>query len=64
VASTFAPNQDSVDTVKEWLVASGIHPDRVNYAAGKGWLELKSDYYWDMNNSDTNTKSQCDDRRG
>jgi hypothetical protein len=64
VASTFAPSQDTVDTVKEWLVASGIHPDRVNYTAGKGWLELKSEYYWDMNNFDTDTEFQCDDRRG
>jgi tripeptidyl-peptidase I len=41
VATTFAPSKETVDTVKEWLGSTGIHPDRVKTTAGKVWLELK-----------------------
>jgi tripeptidyl-peptidase I len=41
IAATFAPSQETVNTVQEWLGSTGIHPDRVMVTPGKVWLELK-----------------------
>jgi hypothetical protein len=42
IASTFAPSEDTVNVVTEWLTSSGVHPERIKLTAGKAWLELKS----------------------
>lgn len=34
----FAPSEEAVEAVREWLVASGIHPSRVVHSDNKGWL--------------------------
>lgn len=41
VAKTFAPSQETVDVVSDWLKTSGVHPERIKVAPGKIWLELK-----------------------
>ena len=40
VAETFAPSQESVDAVTEWLKSSGISPDRVSRSQSLGWLQF------------------------
>lgn len=42
VASTFAPSRDSVDTVRDWLLDSGIESHRIKLSASGGWLEFKA----------------------
>lgn len=34
----FSPHQSSVDTVKEWLHAFGIDPERIAESDNKGWV--------------------------
>lgn len=38
VIQTFAPSDDSVNTVKDWLIDSGIHDSRITHSDNKGWL--------------------------
>ncbi|KAG8530702.1 uncharacterized protein KY384_004058 [Bacidia gigantensis] len=40
VAETFAPKQESVDAVLEWLQGAGISPDRVSRSQSLGWLQF------------------------
>ncbi|KAG8220430.1 peptidase S8/S53 domain-containing protein [Butyriboletus roseoflavus] len=42
VASTFAPGRESVDTVRDWLLESGVESHRVELSASGGWLEFKA----------------------
>ena len=39
VASTFRPTTESVETVREWLLAEGIDPSRIKLSATGGWIE-------------------------
>jgi tripeptidyl-peptidase I len=34
----FAPEDEIVQAVKEWLLSSGIHDSRVVHSENKGWL--------------------------
>jgi hypothetical protein len=34
----FAPSEESVQAVREWLVASGIEDDAIVHSDNKGWL--------------------------
>jgi len=34
----FAPEEEIVQAVKEWLLSSGIHDSRVVHSENKGWL--------------------------
>ena len=34
----FAPSQDTVESVRDWLESSGIHPSRIVHSDNKGWL--------------------------
>jgi tripeptidyl-peptidase-1 len=34
----FAPEQETVDSVKEWPVDHGIDPKRITRSGNKGWL--------------------------
>ena len=56
VAEMFAPSQESVDGVTEWLSSSGIAPERIKKSQSLGWLQfnatvaeaedlLKTEYY-------------------
>lgn len=38
VAETFAPSQESFDTVIVWLKSSGIAPERISRSQSMGWL--------------------------
>ena len=38
VADYFAPAEETIEAVKEWLHSSGIHPDRIAHSDNKGWL--------------------------
>jgi tripeptidyl-peptidase-1 len=40
VTEIFAPQQSTVDTVKEWLESSGIHADRISLSTNKQWLQF------------------------
>ena len=40
VAETFAPSQESVDAVLQWLESSGISSDRVSRSQSLGWLNF------------------------
>ena len=40
IAETFAPSQDSVDAVKDWLTTSGISGDRISQTDSFGWLKF------------------------
>jgi tripeptidyl-peptidase-1 len=40
VAEYFAPSEDSVDAVKQWLVSSGIDAGRLSRSFSLGWIEL------------------------
>ena len=42
VADTFAPKQETVDAVKEWLTSSGISEDRISQSQSLGWLHFDS----------------------
>ncbi|OSX61657.1 hypothetical protein POSPLADRAFT_1040138 [Postia placenta MAD-698-R-SB12] len=39
VAQTFRPTKESADTVRAWLVESGVDPTSVRVSAGGGWLK-------------------------
>jgi tripeptidyl-peptidase I len=34
----FAPSEDSVAAVRDWLISSGIAPQRITHSDNKGWL--------------------------
>ncbi len=38
IAETFAPSQESVDSVTEWLISAGITPERISRSQSLGWL--------------------------
>ena len=40
VAETFAPSQDSIDAVKEWLTSSGIPEEDIDHHPSKGWFKF------------------------
>ncbi|KAG0693459.1 peptidase S8/S53 domain-containing protein [Suillus ampliporus] len=42
VAAKFAPSTESVETVRSWLIESGVEPHRVRLSPTKGWLEVDS----------------------
>jgi len=42
VAAKFAPSTESIDTVRTWLIESGVESHRVKLSPTKGWLEVTS----------------------
>ncbi|KAG1727654.1 peptidase S8/S53 domain-containing protein [Suillus paluster] len=42
VAAKFAPSTESIETVRTWLIESGVEPHRVKISPTKGWLEVAS----------------------
>ncbi len=38
VHNMFAPHEDTVQAVKEWLTSFGIHDSRIVHSDNKGWL--------------------------
>lgn len=39
----FAPSQDSVDDVRDWLESSGIASDRISHSQNKQWIQFDAD---------------------
>jgi len=42
VVETFAPSQETIDSVKEWLEAEGISSDRVSMSQSRSWLRFNA----------------------
>ena len=40
IAETFAPSQETIDSVMYWLESSGIHPERISRSQSLGWLHF------------------------
>ncbi|KAN0081321.1 Peptidase S8/S53 domain containing protein [Tylopilus felleus] len=40
IARTFAPSDETIDTVRSWLVASGIGEERIGLGRSKGWIQV------------------------
>ena len=40
VAETFAPSQESVDIVTDWLTSAGISPERLTRSQSLGWINF------------------------
>ena len=40
IARTFAPSDETIDTVRSWLVASGIGEERIAFGRSKGWIQV------------------------
>ena len=40
VAEKFAPSSDTIETVKAWLMQSGIDPERIRLTKAKTWIEV------------------------
>lgn len=38
----FAPTQETIDSVKTWLVKSGIPADKITLSKSKGWLSFET----------------------
>jgi tripeptidyl-peptidase-1 len=38
----FAPPEDTVAAVKEWLTSSGIHGSRIVHSDNKGWIAFEA----------------------
>jgi tripeptidyl-peptidase I len=71
IAETFAPKQESVDAVMEWLEAEGIQPARVKLSKGRHWLDfnatvqemerlLKTEYHVFRHSRHGNAHVACD----
>ncbi|KIJ66024.1 hypothetical protein HYDPIDRAFT_87864 [Hydnomerulius pinastri MD-312] len=42
VLKKFAPNDESIDAVRSWLLENGFESDRVNLTPNKGWIEVSA----------------------
>ncbi|GJJ12900.1 hypothetical protein Clacol_007146 [Clathrus columnatus] len=42
IAETFAPTQDSVDSVIDWLDSEGLGRDRIKLSNSKGWIQINA----------------------
>jgi tripeptidyl-peptidase-1 len=42
IAAKFAPTTETIETVRAWLIESGIESHRVKLSHTKGWLEVAS----------------------
>ena len=40
IIELFAPKQESIDAVRDWLVASGIESSRISLSRGRNWLNV------------------------
>ncbi|KAH0829150.1 peptidase S8/S53 domain-containing protein [Lanmaoa asiatica] len=40
IARTFAPSDETIDTVRNWLIASRIEEERIGLGRAKGWIQV------------------------
>ena len=38
VTKAFAPSEETINTVKDWLVSSGVATERIAHSDNRGWL--------------------------
>jgi tripeptidyl-peptidase-1 len=68
----FAPSEESVQAVREWLTMFGIHESRVVQSDNKGWIAfdatveeaeelLLTEYYEHEHNYSPNVRVGCDE---
>jgi tripeptidyl-peptidase-1 len=43
VHDLFAPSQESVDSVREWLESSGVAAERISQSVNKQWIQFDAD---------------------
>ncbi|GAD94745.1 alkaline serine protease AorO [Paecilomyces variotii No. 5] len=39
----FAPSEESIQSVRDWLESAGVHSDRITLSANKQWLQFDAD---------------------
>ncbi|KAI3109328.1 hypothetical protein CBS147333_5650 [Penicillium roqueforti] len=72
VHGLFAPSKDSVESVRHWLEASGIHESRIVHSDNKGWLAFdayahevedlfKAEFYEHEHASSSSIKIGCEE---
>ncbi|EPQ54887.1 subtilisin-like protein [Gloeophyllum trabeum ATCC 11539] len=42
VIEMFKPSSETIEAVKNWLIGSGISPERIRLSGNKGWIELNA----------------------
>ena len=42
IIDLFAPKQESIDAVRDWLVTSGIESSRISLSRGRNWLNVNA----------------------
>jgi tripeptidyl-peptidase-1 len=68
----FAPTEEAIEAVKEWLVAFGISESRIVHSDNKGWIAFdasageaemlfKAEYYEHEHKSSPNIRVGCDE---
>jgi tripeptidyl-peptidase-1 len=68
----FAPSEETVEAVRNWLVASGIKKDNIVHSENKGWLALdiptwqaedlfQTEYHEHRHKSSGNLRIGCDE---
>lgn len=40
VHDIFAPSESAVDTIHQWLVSAGVHPEKISQSTNKQWMQL------------------------
>ncbi|KAH7883231.1 peptidase S8/S53 domain-containing protein [Phlebopus sp. FC_14] len=40
IARMFAPSDETISTVRNWLISNGLSEDRINLGRAKGWLQV------------------------
>lgn len=68
----FAPSEEAVESIRQWLEASGIHPSRVVHSDNKGWIAFdayaheaerlfKTEFYEHEHVATSSMKVGCDE---
>ncbi|KAI6136974.1 peptidase S8/S53 domain-containing protein [Pisolithus sp. B1] len=42
IAYKFSPSSDTIDTVREWLLSTGIGPHRIQLSPSRGWINVNA----------------------
>ncbi|KAJ5889925.1 subtilisin-like protein [Penicillium tannophilum] len=72
VHDMFAPSEEAVESIRQWLEASGIHPSRVVHSDNKGWIAFdayaheaerlfKTEFYEHEHVATSSMKVGCDE---
>ncbi|KAJ5745382.1 subtilisin-like protein [Penicillium odoratum] len=72
VHDMFAPSDEAVEEIRQWLESSGIHPSRVVHSDNKGWIAFdayaheaeslfKTEFYEHEHQASSSVKVGCDE---